>query len=153
LLLSLRMDFDENQDLQPEKQKIAIYSKWAILGFSIFFSPMVGSILLMMNLRSIGNKRAGYAVLAFGIVFIIVAETLLVPLAGLTFATATPEKIMANQKIVYYSKAFDILGAGILTEYFFKKYFHDVDYESKSIVPPLLVIFLVIILLGSLVRL
>ena len=136
------MEFEENEEFEPEKQKIAIYSKWAILGFSVFFSPVVGSVLLMLNLRSIGNKRAGYMVLVFGIVYIFVAGFVLLKLAGIPFTNADPQKLRADPHIIYYSKALDIVGAAILTEFFFRRYFPDNDYERKSIWVPLLIMLL-----------
>jgi hypothetical protein len=143
------METEELEEQQPQSEKIAIYSKWAILGFSVFFSPFVGSILLMINLRRTGNKMAGYLVLLFGIVYIIAAEIVLVKAAGLDITSITPEKLLANHQILYYSKALDILGAAILSEYFFRRYFKDDNYTSRSIFPPLLIVFAVVFLLGS----
>jgi len=145
------MDTEEAEDFQPEKEQIAIYSKWAILGISIFFSPFIGSILLMLNLRRVGNKTAGYLILVFGIVYIIAAEIVLIKLLGLDIAHLTPQKLVANQKVLYYSKALDILGGAILAEYFFKKYFKDDNYTSRSIFPVLLIVLAISLLLGSIV--
>jgi hypothetical protein len=144
------MDTEEPEDFLPEKEKVAIYSKWAILGFSVFFSPFVGCILLMLNFRRIGNKAAGYLILLFGIVYMITAEVVLIKLAGLDIAHITPEKLIANQKILYYSKALDILGGAILAEYFFKRYFKGDGYTSRSIFPPLLIMIAILFLFGFL---
>ncbi len=144
------MEFEEEEDIQPEKP-IAIYSKWAILGFSIFFSPVVGSVLLMLNLRTIGNKRAGYLVLLFGVAYMVIAAIVLLKVIDIPLIGITAEKLMANPKIIYYSKAMDILGAAILAEYFFKRYFQNGTYESKSIWIPLLLLLLLRFLLGGLI--
>lgn len=145
------MDTEEPGDFQPEKEKIAIYSKWAILGFSIFFSPLVGSILLMLNLRRTGNRSAGYLVLFFGLIYIIIDKIAALKLAGVDIANMTQQKLVSNNRMVYYSIAFDILGGAILTEYFFKKYLKSDNYTSRSIFPPLLIIIAIFFLLGSLV--
>lgn len=145
------MDTEGAEDFQPEKEKVAIYSKWAILGFSIFFSPFVGSILLMLNLRRARNKTAGYLILVFGIVYIIAAEIVLIKLLGLDIAHLTPQKLVANRQVLYYSKALDILGGAILAEYFFKKYFNEDNYTSRSIFPALLIVLAISFLLGSVI--
>jgi hypothetical protein len=144
------MEFEEQEDIQPEKP-IAIYSKWAILGFSIFFSTIVGSILLMLNLRSLGNKRAGYVVLFFGLAYKVVTGLLLGFIIPAPKANATIQEIFSNPKLIYYSLAVDVLGAAILTEYFFKRYIPDNNsYERKGIGMPLLVIFMLTLLIGFL---
>jgi len=145
------MDTEEIEDFQPKKEKTAIYSKWAILGFSVFFSPFIGSILLMLNLRRIGNKTAGYLILVFGIVYIIAAEIVLIKLLGLDITHVTPQKLVANQQVLYYSKALDILGGAVLAEYFFKKYFKGDSYTSRSVFPPLLIIMAIFFLLSSVI--
>jgi hypothetical protein len=144
------MEFEEQGDIEPEKP-IAIYSKWAILGFSVFFSPVVGSVLLMLNLRTIGNKRAGYMMLLFGVAYMVIAAIVLIKVIDIPLTGITPEKIVANPKIIYYSKALDILGAAILAEYFFKRYFQNGTYESKSIWIPLIVVLLLNFLFGGLI--
>ncbi|HZX57929.1 MAG TPA: hypothetical protein VFE54_04365 [Mucilaginibacter sp.] len=145
------MEFEEQENLQPQQPPIAIYSKWAILGFSIFFSPFIGCILMMLNLRAIGKPKVGYLVVILGIVYVFIAEIILLKLLGIPFASVTPQKLMANPKTIYYSKALDILGAAILTEYFFRRYFQDDQYESKSIWVPLLVMLLLSFALGGLI--
>jgi hypothetical protein len=72
MILSLRMDLQETEE-QPKKQETAIYSKWAILLFSILASPLVGGILLMINLRSAGYKRESIRVILFVIAYLFVA--------------------------------------------------------------------------------
>jgi len=147
------MEFEEQEDLQPEKPPIAIYSKWAVLGFSIFFSTVVGSILLMLNLRAIGNKRAGYIVLLFGIAYKVITGILLGLIIPPPKVSATMQEILSNPKLIYYSLAVDLLGAAILTEYFFKKYIPaNNGYERKGIGIPLLVIFALSFLVGFILQ-
>ncbi len=147
------MEFEEQEDFQSEKPSVAIYSKWAVLGFSIFFSTVIGSILLMLNLRALGNKRVGYMVLFFGIAYKVVTGLLLGLIIPAPKAHATVQEILSNPKLIYYSLAVDILGAAILAEYFFKKYIpNNKNYEHKGIGIPLLVIFALTIFLGFLLQ-
>jgi hypothetical protein len=143
------MEFEEEEDQQPVTPPIAIYSKWAVLGFAIFFSPLVGCILLMLNLRAIGNKRAGYLVLVLGVAYMIIADTVLLKLLGIPLASFTPQKLISNPKTIYYSKALDILGGAIFVEYVFRRYFQDGDYETKSIWIPLMIMLLFVFLAGG----
>lgn len=145
------MDTEEIEDFQPEKEKTAIYSKWAILGFSVFFLPLVGSILLMLNFRSVGNKKAGYLALLFGIIYTLATGVLLIKLLGPDITQMTPQKLAANPQLPYYSKALDILGGAVLAEYFFKKYFKGDSYTSRSVFPPLLIIMAIFFLLSSVI--
>ncbi|MFI5162906.1 MAG: hypothetical protein ACHQHN_16615 [Sphingobacteriales bacterium] len=144
------MEFEEEDDQQPAPLPIAIYSKWAVLGFSVF-SPLVGCILIMLNLRAIGNKKTGYLVLVLGIVYMIAAEIILLKLLHIPVEGVTPQKLIANPKTLYYSKALDILGAAIFTEYFFRRYFQDGNYESKSVWVPLMLMLLFVFLAGGII--
>jgi hypothetical protein len=132
MVLSLRMEMQETEEQQPNEQSAAIYSKWAILGFSIFFSPIAGAILLMINLRAAGYKKEGTMVLLFSIVYQLLSAYIF---------------FYAGKNLKYYTLISAIIGGGILAEYFFKKYFPDNNYEYKSILKPLMVGLLVIILL------
>lgn len=142
---------DEFENVQPEKEKVAIYSKWAIILFSVFFSPFVGSVLLMLNLRRMGNKSAGYIVLAFGVVYMFIAELVTVKLAGLDVTHINVQKLVGNQRVLYYSLALDVLGGAILTEFFFKRYIKGDNYANRSIFPALLIILAITFLLGSVI--
>jgi hypothetical protein len=134
------MDNDEFENIQPEKERVAIYSKWAILGFSIFCSTLVGSILLMLNLRRTGQKNAGYAVLLFGIVFMIIQGLIITRFAGAALTPAAVEKLNENNKVFYYITALNVLGGAILTEYFFRKYLTGHHYATRSAFPVLFIV-------------
>jgi hypothetical protein len=120
------MEFDENTNIEEQNNDgaVEIYSKWAIWGFSIFFSTIFGGVLLMSNLRAVGLKKAGNNVLIFSILYSITS----VIVAG---------AFGANNS--YASIFFNVTGAAILTGYFFKKYFPDNDYYPKSIGKPLII--------------
>ncbi|HTE00165.1 MAG TPA: hypothetical protein VK668_12815 [Mucilaginibacter sp.] len=133
MVLSLHMEMQETEEQQPNEQGEAIYSRWAILGFSIFFTPIAGAILLMINLRSAGYKKEGYLVLLFSIVY--------------QWAVGELFKYMSENGNNYavYSLIPAVIGGGILAEYFFKKYFPENNYEYKSILKPVMVALLITI--------
>ncbi|MBS1521537.1 MAG: hypothetical protein JST50_11100 [Bacteroidetes bacterium] len=143
------MDFQENDEQQPEQQDIAIYSKWAILGFSIFFSPLFGGILLMINLRSIGFKRQATGVLLFSIAYVFISALMVFSVSNIP-QNATALTIVQNTQYVIYSIVAQIIGGGILAEYFFKKYFPADHYRYKSVWRPLAVILIISLALSLL---
>lgn len=124
------MRIQENEDQQPDEQAAAIYSKWTVLGFSIFFSPIAGAILLMLNLRSAGYKKEGNLVLLFSIAYQLLSSIIFTYI---------------GKNLVNYTLISAIIGGGILAEYFFKKYFPEDNYEHKSIWRPLAVALLITI--------
>lgn len=136
------MDFQDTDEQQPEQQEIAIYSKWAILGFSIFFSPLFGGILLMINLRSVGFKRQGTSVLLFSVVYQFVAAALIGSVMKLP-ANVNSMLLLQNPQFLIYSLVAQIIGGGILAEYFYKKYFPADHYKHRSVWRPLAVILII----------
>jgi uncharacterized protein involved in response to NO len=144
------MDFDETNGQQPEQQDIAIYSKWAILAFSIFFSPLFGGILLMINLRSVGFKKQATGILLFSIAYVFISALVVFSVSGIP-QNATALVIVQNTQYVIYSLIAQIIGGGILAEYFYKKYFPAEQYRYKSVWRPLAII-LIITLAISLLR-
>jgi hypothetical protein len=130
------MEIDENN--VPEEQDdsyVEIYSKSAIWGFSIFFSPVFGGVLLMLNLRAAGYKRAANIVLIFSIAYMLVSGIIL----NLVLLKYKTDPIYLN----IASVVFNVAGGGILAEYFFRKYFPDNDYYPKSIANALMISILV----------
>lgn len=102
-----------------------IYSKRAIWGFSFFFTPIFGGILLMQNLKDIDKKKEANLVLVLSILMTV-----------LTIIIITIFKINGRS----ISFLCNMGGAAILTEYFYKKYFPDeADYEKKKIWKPLII--------------
>lgn len=152
MILSLCMEIQETDEQQPDEQGVAIYSKLAVLLFSIFFSPLIGGILLMLNLRSVGYKKQGTTVLLFAIVFQLISGLLVRSTIKTLPAHATGPEILTNTKFILYTLVSNIIGGGILAEYFFKKYFPDDDYEHKSVWRPLLIILLISISFNLLFR-
>ena len=152
MLLSLCMEFNETEGQQPEEQNVAIYSKWAILFFSIFFAPLIGGILLMLNLRSVGYKKEGTRILIFSVLYYFVSSLIITYIAQMLGGPLNNKAIMQNPKIIVGLLILNIIGGGVLAEYFFKKYFPDDNYEYKSIWKALFITFLLIIPLSMLLR-
>lgn len=113
-----------------ENYDIEIYSKRAIVGFSIFFSTIFGGVLLMINLREAGYKKAANLVLLFSVAYTLLGSVIM-------SYVSTPSGAFAL--------IFNGVGAYILTGYFFNKYFPEDDYYPKSIAKPLIVSLLICI--------
>ena len=116
---------ESNQD-----NNLKIYSKKAILGFSIFFAPIFGGVLLRQNLIDDNRKKEANIVLLTSIVFTVL--TILI--------VNSMEK--KTSSLTYLLN----MGWGaILTEYFFKKYFPNENYEYKKIWKALLISIIIVI--------
>jgi hypothetical protein len=131
------MELQENDDYTEDSHTednydIEIYSKRAIWGFSIFFSTIFGGVLLMLNLRSAGFKKEANLVLLFSILYTFIGSIAIAYVGLQTSAVAI---------------IFNGIGAAILTEYFFNKYFPESDYYPKSIMKPLVISLLICLVL------
>lgn len=106
-----------------------IYSKKAIWGFSLFFSAIFGAVLLMQNLKDIGKKKEANIILLLSIIYTAVT----------IYIVNIPDK--PNTPLTYIC---NIVGAVILTEYFYKKSFpSDPTFEKKKIWKPLIISILI----------
>lgn len=146
------MQIQEPEEQQPEERSIAIYSKATLLFFSIFFSPLVGSVLLMLNLRSAGYKRQGTMIVLFGIAWQFLSGLVVNYAANALGFPKNDPQMFKHPQIVVLLLILNIIGGGILAEYFFKKYFPFDDYEHKSIWKALLITLVVCIPLSMLIR-
>lgn len=95
-----------------------IYSKKAIWGFSILFAPIFGGVLLRQNLIDTNRKKEANIILLVSIV--------------LTMLTIIIVNIV-DRKTSSLAFLLNMAWGGILTEYFFKKYFPNDNYEYKKI--------------------
>jgi len=113
-----------DEDLHMEENP-KIYSRKAIWGFSIFFSPIFGGVLLMENLKNIDKKKAANVVLILSIAYTI-----------LTFIVVNiPEKSISALTI-----GFNFVGGYALSEHFFKIYIpQGENYPKKKIWKPLII--------------
>lgn len=141
------MELDENN--VPEEQEddyVEIYSKKAIFWFSILAMPLIGGVLLVLNLKAAGLKKAALRVAIFAVLYTAISDL------------AVSEYLM-HFKVnltVYNTNLFilsllsiglNIAGGLILSEYFFKKYFPEDDYYPKSIANPLFITVIIVIAL------
>lgn len=112
-------EYQEPEEKQDEiiEEHVEIYSKTAIRGFSIFFSPLFGGVLLYRNLRVAGYKNGARIVILFSILYTLVSIIIVSNFINSSGA----------------SLAINIIGAFILSDYFFPKYFPDNDYYPKPI--------------------
>jgi len=127
------MELQENDDFAEDPQEddnydIEIYSKRAIWGFSIFFSTIFGGVLMMINLREAGYKKEANLVLGFSVLYTLIGSIVMSYIGIQSSAFAI---------------IFNGIGAAILTEYFFNKYFPEEDYYPKSIMKPLAISMLI----------
>lgn len=113
-----------------QENTVKIYSKKAIWGFSILFSPIFGGVLLRQNLVDDKRKKEGNIILLISIVFtvltILIVNSLEKKTSSLTFLL-------------------NVVWGTILSEYFFKKYFPNDNYEYKEIWKALLISIAIII--------
>lgn len=120
---------EQTQEIEGTKPKI--YSKKAIIGFSIFFSPIFGAVLLMQNLKDIKKHKDAYIILFFSIIFT----------AAVIYIVNIPSRPMTSLTYIC-----NIIGGYILSEYFYKKYFLDEkSYPKKKIWKPLIISILITI--------
>ena len=148
------MEFDENNGIEEQNgEAVEIYSRRAVWWFS-FFSPIIGGIMLAINLYKVGYKRAITGVILFSVLYYLVSNLIsleLVKYYQLSNININIKNIdqatRANcSKFVMILIAINIIGATIMTRLFFKKYFPDDDYYPKSVTGPLLIAFILIIL-------
>lgn len=114
-----------NNESSFEKLETPIlYSKKAILGFSIFFSSLFGAILLMSNLKEMNKPKARMQVLVFGITYVIFSSFIL----------------NYFPRMYFISIIFNIIGYAILVEYFWNKNLgKDFEHKKKQIWKPLII--------------
>ncbi len=119
------------ETIQIAENPIQIYSKTAVLGFSIFFGPIFGGVLLFQNLRKIQKKEESNWVLAGSI-----AYTLFQIIVNASLHT----------KGYSFSFSLSIIGGLLLGKYFFAKYIpENPNYETKPIWTALIISLLIIL--------
>jgi hypothetical protein len=144
------MEFDENNEQAgPGEAGVEIYSKKAVWWFAVLLSPLFGGVLLMLNLKAAGYKRAVYEVLIFSVLYALASELLIdkfLVVYKVNFTVVNTPMIL----LAVLSISINIIGALILTQYFFRKYFPDNDYYPKSVTAPVLIAILVVLLVNLL---
>jgi hypothetical protein len=125
---------DLENDESPFEELVLpiLYSKKAILGFSILFSTIFGVVLLMSNLKAMNKPKARAEVLVFGIAYTLLSFVLLDYLPKLFFITIL----------------FNIIGYAVLTEYYWNKNLgKELQHRKKEIWKPLIISISILILL------
>lgn len=116
-----------------EEKLPKIYSRKAILGFSIFLSTLFGGVLLFQNLLDVNKKKEAYTVL--GISILITALTI--------FIVNIPENPKSS-----LSYLCGIAGGSFLSYYFVPKYFpNEEQYPKKALWKPLIIGAVIVVIL------
>ena len=114
-------NFLNNNSSTDDSETPELYSKRVIMSFSILFSTLLGAILMFINLKKIGKQKASYWVLFFSISHFIVTIIIII-------------KLEINSSFSFFM---NIIGALILTEYFWNKYIGKrMKYKSRGWVLP-----------------
>ena len=151
-------NIDRNINLEPSSQTDAngeysifdevkpplhLYPKYTIYWLSILFGSLFGSILMALNFKKTEDKKGIVPVLIFGVLVMILHIT---------------TRQLINNRSLIFSLVFNITGAKILKDVFWRKYIGDnITYNDRSALIPGLIVLAIglvlsffIYLLGSL---
>ncbi len=129
--ISVKAD-ETSESVFEEFELPTLYSKKAIQGFTIFFSPLFGALLLMSNLKAVNKFKARFQVLIFAIGYTILSAVILNYLPKTFFITLI----------------FNLIGYVILVEFFWNSNLgKDVQYTKKQIKKPLIISLLILTLI------
>jgi hypothetical protein len=121
-----------NKASSKEIVLVTLYSKRAILGFTIFFSTLFGAVLLMSNLKKMNMPKARIEILVFGISY--------------TFLTILLLDYLP--KTFFLTMVFNLIGYAILVEYFWNRNLgKELQHQKKQVIKPLIISFLILGLL------
>lgn len=123
---------EENSIEQKEQELPKLYSKTLILVFAILFSTIFAAALLIVNLRSLGQRAAAAWVLLFSVVYMIGTALLMQE-----YSLSPSLTIVAN-----------VIGAAVLNEFFWNKYIgSEREFEKKSWIKPTAISMLIVLAL------
>ena len=101
-----------------------LYSKKAVQGFTIFFGPLFGAVLLMFNLKAVNKPKARMQVLVFGIGYTLFS------FVGLNYLP----------KMFLITLIFNVIGYVVLVEYFWNQNLgKELQYTTKEITKALII--------------
>lgn len=153
------MEFENNEEEKySNNDYVDIYSKRAIFWFS-FFDLIFGGVMLVINLYNAGFKKAIPGLLAFILAFYAFSSfiilhsginlQLIVDAMNVATKGGKPnvEQLTATFSLFGLNVAFGIVGALILSQFFFKRYFPDNDYYPKPVGLPILIFILLKVLI------
>jgi uncharacterized membrane protein YidH (DUF202 family) len=114
-----------------------IYSKRAILGFSIFLSTLFGGVLLYQNLMDAKKNKEAYIVLGVSILLTIITIIIV----------NIPEE--PKSSLAYLC---GLGGGSLLSYYFVPKYFpNEEQYQKKPIWKPLIIALIIVVIFVALI--
>lgn len=128
-------DFDQHPfSSSNENDTPVIFSKNAIWIFSLFFSLIIGMILMRMNLKSLGYEKKANEVIVFGISFMIVQMIAVYFLASITPYAQSLTLIMT------------FIGTSLLYHFYWERVIPaDLEYEKRPTFMLLIICFLIFI--------
>lgn len=139
------MEFEEYKQEEPgeEEDYVEIYSKRAIIGFSVFFNVLFGGAFLAINMFNAGYKKEIGRIISFCF-FYYFLSMYLIALSGIRIDPKVLETLAKQQPIstvdklhlllvVVITLSINFLGGLILTSYFYKKYFPENDYYPRPV--------------------
>ncbi|KGL61831.1 conserved hypothetical membrane protein [Polaribacter sp. Hel1_85] len=123
---------DKNESPFEELVQPFLYSKKTIQGFTIFFTTIFGTVLLMKNLKEMNKPKARIQVLVFGIFYTIFSAVILDLLPKSFFITLV----------------FNMIGYAVLIEFFWNKHLgKNLKYKKKQIWLPLIISLAILFLM------
>lgn len=123
--------WDDPEQITSHEDAPRFYSRQAIFGFCILFSPLFGSVLLMRNLSQIGDSQGKKQVILFCLCYMVAV-----------FA-AVAYNGKADSQITFL---LNILGGCWLLYYWWPKFISpELKYRRKPIWKALLISFLIVI--------
>lgn len=121
---------DEHQGSIAQDEPL-LYSPRSIYGFSVFFSPVFGAVLLYSNLKALDKPKEARITLLFGVVYTVFVVVLL--------NNFLPQSTGATV-------ALNVAGALMLKEFFWNRDVgKELHFQKKSIIKPLIISFIIII--------
>lgn len=128
-------DFNFKYNIVQSEDAVKLYSRQAILAFSILFSVLAGGILTAINAKKMGSKKGAWISVLYSILYIFVFLLILSP-----FKT--------NTGITFFVNGIGGLG---LSNIIWGKYIgKETQYKPKAIWIPLIVcLFMVIIMVWA----
>ena len=122
---------EKNESVFEEFENPILYSKKAVQGFTIFFGPLFGAVLLMFNLKAVNKSKARMQVLVFGIGYTLLS------FVGLSYLP----------KMFFITLIFNVIGYVVLVEYFWNQNLgKELQYTTKEITKPLIISLLILAL-------
>ena len=107
-----------------------LHSKRVITVFSVIFTTIFGAVLLMYNMKQTGNAKGRIQVLIFGILWTIIS-ILTINFIGIKYN---------------FALIFNLIGAGILTEFFWNKFIgKEFKYRKRSWYKPAVISVIIMI--------